>query len=361
MNEKRQRANRFMYYADRSGNPNFFGGTSRAELIDALILDHEADRLNIPGTSEFARDWIDQQTNGAMTPRSSRASSPASSRKVGGEELLADIASQVRIVLARQEIAVPVVTPLDVFRNYRDQTERASFKVVPVVVDAFLEQGSRPERLGHQGILRQIQERPARPGQPHAGLQDPPPGQGGVPLDRRQRRGQADQGQAPEDELKAYYESRKKEFPMDGELPPDLFIGAPELTPPRYLPLSEIRDTLAEALAREKANEEIQETFEKVRDEYHRQVLRRLSQRSGRNRRRQEGRASDREVSSCPSPTTWPGVAKKFGLTHEITPLMDRSRGRERRPDLAGQGRIGHVERLERPSPPSSSTPRRTL
>src|SRR5437868_2343684 len=53
MNEQRQRANRFMLYAGR--DPSYFGGISRAELIDALILEHEADRLGIPRSTEFAR------------------------------------------------------------------------------------------------------------------------------------------------------------------------------------------------------------------------------------------------------------------------------------------------------------------
>src|SRR3954466_9065147 len=64
MNEQRQRANRFMAYAGR--DPSFFGGTTRPELIDALILEHEADRLGTPATAEFARKWIDLQTFGAM-------------------------------------------------------------------------------------------------------------------------------------------------------------------------------------------------------------------------------------------------------------------------------------------------------
>ena len=36
---------------------------TRAELVDALILEHEADRLGIPGTRRPSRrDWIEQQT-----------------------------------------------------------------------------------------------------------------------------------------------------------------------------------------------------------------------------------------------------------------------------------------------------------
>ena len=165
MNEKRQRANRFMYYSG-SGNPTYFGGASRQELIDALILEHEADRLQIPDSASFARDWIDRETSGVMTPALFESILTRYEQRVGGEQLLSDIASQVRIALARQEIAVPVVTPLDVYRNYRDQTERASFKVVPVVVDQFTTKVPRPERLrGPRSSTTNTRTRsPIRPG-----------------------------------------------------------------------------------------------------------------------------------------------------------------------------------------------------
>jgi hypothetical protein len=118
MRQKRQLANQFMANADRFGNMNFFGGLSRAELIDALILEHEADRLGIPGSAEFGREWIDQQTDHAMNAGIFEAILSRFENKISGNELLIDVASQARILLARQEIAMPIMTPLDVFRNY---------------------------------------------------------------------------------------------------------------------------------------------------------------------------------------------------------------------------------------------------
>src|SRR5947209_4698308 len=142
INEQRQRANRFMAYAGR--DPGFFGGTTRDELIDALILEHEADRLGIPRSTELARKWIDLQTFGAMNAQLFEVILSRFENKISGEQLLADIAGQVRILLARQEVALPVVTPLDVFRSYRDQVERASFKVVPFPVDSFVDKVANP-------------------------------------------------------------------------------------------------------------------------------------------------------------------------------------------------------------------------
>ena len=60
-----------------------------------------------------------------------------------------------------------MVTPLDVFRNYRDQTERTSFKVVPVVVDAFADKRPRAERTLSSGeFFEKYKNSPARTGQP---------------------------------------------------------------------------------------------------------------------------------------------------------------------------------------------------
>ena len=327
VNQKRQRANRFMYYADRFGNPNFFGGTTRAELIDALILEHEADRLGIPATSAFARDWIDQQTNGAMNAPLFESILSKFEQRVGGEQLLADIASQVRILLARQEIAVPVVTPLDVFRNYRDQNERASFRVVPVVVDAFIAKVPDPSDAEVKDFFEKYKDVLPDPASPTPGFKIPRKVKAeflSIDSNAVTKRVQA---KITEDELTAYYEGRKKEFPMDGvgsELPVDRFMGAPELTPQRYLPLSELRETLSEALAREKANEEIQETFEKIREQF-------IDKFSDDYYKVQEDIADatkdglSTEGLVLPKLNDLAGVAKSFGLTHEVTPLMDRA------------------------------------
>ena len=323
MNQKRQRANRFMYYADRFGNPNFFGGTSRAELIDALILEHEADRLGVPETSTFARDWIEQQTSGAMNAALFETILSRFEQKVGGEQLLIDIASQIRVLLARQEIAVPVVTPLDVFRNYRDQTERASFKVVPVVVEAFA--GKVPEPTGAEvaEFFEKYKNTLPDPASPNPGFKVPRQVKAeylGIDFNAVVKRFQ---DKLTGEELKTYYEGRKAEFPMDRELPVDLFAGAPELTPPRYQPLSDLRETLAEALARDKANEEVQETFATIRDEvidkfadaYHK-VEDDIAD------AKKDGLST--ENLALPRPDDLSGVAKKHGMTYEATPLMDR-------------------------------------
>src|SRR5579875_1651140 len=57
--EERAVANRFLA---TFGFANFFGGYSTRDLVDGLILKHEADRLGIPDTPEFGRAWLTQMT-----------------------------------------------------------------------------------------------------------------------------------------------------------------------------------------------------------------------------------------------------------------------------------------------------------
>jgi hypothetical protein len=323
MNQKRQRANRFMAYADRFGNMNFFGGTTRAELIDAMILEHEADRLQIPDTAAFAREWIAQQTNNAMTAATFELILSRFDQKVGGEQLLADIASQVRLMLAQEEVAMPVVTPLDVFRNYRDQTERTSFRVVPFLVQSFVDKAGEPTEADVADLYERYKDVLPDPSSPTPGFKIPRRVKVeslGIDVNSVAKRIKA---KLPEDELRSYYEGRKGDFPMDRELPVDLFAGAPELTPPRFIPFSELRDSLAEALAREKANEEVRETFDKIREEvidkfadaYHK-VEDEITD------AKKDGAPTEGFV--LPQADDLSGVAKKYGMTHEITPLIDR-------------------------------------
>ena len=325
MNEQRQRANRFMVYVDRSGsgNTNYFGGTTRSELIDALILEHEANRLGIPRSIEFARQWIDQQSNHTMNAAIFEFALSRFDSKVGGEQLLSDLAGQIRIRMARDEIALPIVTPLDVYRNYRDQTERTSFKVVPVLAESFTGKVGEPAEAEVAELFEKYKDVLPDPKSPTPGFKVPRQVKVeslSVDLNAIARK---IKDKLPEDEIKSYYEGRKGEFPMDGELPVDLFKGAPELTPARFLPFSVQRDSMADALAREKANEEIQEMFGTIRDDFidkfadaYHKVEDDIAD------AKKDGASTDGLV--LPKPDDLAGVAKKYGLTHEVTPMLDR-------------------------------------
>ncbi len=53
MARQRSRANAFVANLSPYFSRDFFGGLKQRDLIDAMILQHEADRLNIPATPEM--------------------------------------------------------------------------------------------------------------------------------------------------------------------------------------------------------------------------------------------------------------------------------------------------------------------
>jgi hypothetical protein len=323
MRQKRQYANQFMAYADRFGNMNFFGGMSDAEIIDSFILEHEADRLGIPATAAFAQDWVDQQTNGAMNAGLFETILTRFDNKLGGEQLLIDIASQARLLLARSEIAMPIITPLDVFRNYRDQTERTSFKVVPYLAESFTGQVGEPTESQLLELYDKYKDVLPDPASPMPGFKVPRKVNIEFLWTDINQIVKKARARTTENELKEYYDAHKTEYPLDIELPVNLFAGAPELTPPRYTPFDLVRESIAETIAREKANEELQETFAKIRtdiidkfaDDYH-NVEDEITD------AKKEGQPIDKYV--LPERKDLSGAASLYGLKHETTGLVDQ-------------------------------------
>ena len=193
--------------------------SSDRDLVDALILQHEADRLGIPADArdrprvaqadhrrpDEPRALRDVLFSRFRTRSAASSSWPTSPTRSGSAKV-------------RQLLGSPVVTPLDVFRAYRDQNERSApgrrgpRRDVP-------RQGPRAVRGRGPGPLRQVQGRPARPRPRHARLQGPPPGPGRDPLDRRQRPGRGIKDKLTEAELRSYYENHKSEFEVPSELP----------------------------------------------------------------------------------------------------------------------------------------------
>jgi hypothetical protein len=321
--QKRQNANQFMSWADRFGNMNFFGGTSQPELIDALILEHEADRLGIPATAQFAREWIAQQSEGTMNAARFETILSRFQDKLSGEDLLIDVASQARILLARTELAMPLLTPLDVFRSYRDQTERTSFKVVPYLAESFTNLVGEPTETELADLFAKYKDVLPDPASSTPGFKIPRKVNVEflrLDIDQLLKKARAATTEA---ELKTYYEAHKTEYPLDGaDLPIDLFSGAPELTPPRFAPFSLERDIIAEKIAREKANDEREETFAKIRadvidkfsDAYH-DVEDEIKD------AKKEGQPTDKLV--LPERKDLASVAAQYGMKHEVTGLID--------------------------------------
>ncbi len=320
--QQRERANQFM--ANIGGSARTFGGSSQAELIDALILKKEADRLDIPATSAFARRWIDQQTGGAMTASMFELILSKFNQQISGEDLLTNLAGQIRILMASQEVAMPVVTPLDVYRNFRDQTERTSFKAVPFLVDSFVGKVGEPASSDVQTLYEQGKDLLPDPLRVAPGFKIPRKikveyvALDGAELTRQIR------GKLAEAEVLAYYESKKKDFPMDLGLPADLFLNEPNLTPPRYLPFDEQKDTMADALAREKAEEQVADIMGNVRDEVVDKFADDYTEAQANiAEAKKEGRSTD--GITRPKFEDLGAVAQKYSLNHETSPLLDQA------------------------------------
>src|SRR3954452_5704815 len=98
MAAERNRANRFM--AELTGfnaGPYFGDVSSTRSLVDALILQHEADALKMPGGPEVAREWLKQMTNGMMSRELFEGAMRTFGNQVSGEQVLHDIANQLRL------------------------------------------------------------------------------------------------------------------------------------------------------------------------------------------------------------------------------------------------------------------------
>ncbi len=72
-------------------------GLKDRDMVDALILQHEADRLGIPAGPEMGREFLKQITGGRMNRDLFEALLGRFNNRVSGEQLLADIANQVRL------------------------------------------------------------------------------------------------------------------------------------------------------------------------------------------------------------------------------------------------------------------------
>jgi hypothetical protein len=265
--EQRTLANMFVSEINPYVGRNPFGGTKDRDLIDALILQHEADRLGLPAGPDSGREVLKRITDGKMTAELFEMLLSRLNNRVSGEQLLADIANQVRLANVRRLLNAPLVTPYDVFQSYRDQNERVGAKLVEVPVEKFLAKVPEPTAEEIQSVYDKYKD--ALPDATHDTPGFKIPRQ--IQIESLSRDGNAlardIRDKLTDAELRAAYEGRKAEFQEKSELPDDLFAGQPELTPPIIRPFDDVRNQLALALAEEKAQAEIAEKFTKIKDE----------------------------------------------------------------------------------------------
>jgi len=322
MARQRNRANLFVSGLVQFMSREVFGGLKQRDLVDAMILQHEADRLNIPATAEIGREWLKHTFGSRMNGELFNVLFSRFSNEVSEEHLLADIANQARLLNVRRLLGYPVVRPYDVYSSYRDQNERVGAKIVEIPVDSFLSKVSEPAASEVQALYDKSKDVLPDPARETPGFKIPRRVQLEIlSLDGNAlARGLRDK--VTEAELRSYYENHKSEFEVPSELPADLFADQPDLTPPIIQGFSEVRGMLAPRLAEEKAQSEIVDKFTQIKesemipfaDKY-------LAALDEQDEAKKQGNGSSVVL---PTPQDLKAIADREGLSYEKTPLLSR-------------------------------------
>lgn len=344
MQNERNNANLFMahLYARLYGRSTntFFGELNTRALVDALVLQHEADRLGMPRGPEAGREWLKQRYGTFMTRELFDMIIEQFNNRVSGEQVLTDISNQVRLGNVRMMLGSPVVTPLDVFEAYREQNERVSVRAVAFPVDDFLSKVTEPTAAETQAYFDQYKDVLPDAGRPTPGFKVPRLVQVEVLSIDGEALARTIKDKLPEDELKAYYENRKAEFKVPSELPEVVFAEqgdakAADLTPPQIQPFAEVRPYIANSLAEEKAQAEIGEKFNRVKDDLMIPFADKyLDAVDAIDEAKKSG---SKTVAALPTPPPLKDEAAKEGLEYRVTQLMTRE-------DAGKQGALSSAE-----------------
>jgi hypothetical protein len=325
MAAERNRANQFMAgLVGFEGRPFFGEVTSTRAIVDALILQHEADALKMPNGPEVARQWLKQMSNGMMSRALFEGAMSRFGNQVSGEQLLRDIANQLRLTRVRQLIGNPVVTPLDVFDAYREQNERVAVKAASFPVASFLSKVPEPTDARVRQYYEKYKEILPDASRPTPGFKIPRQVRveilsiDGATMMREIR------DKLPEPELRSYYENRKSEFIQPTGFPDDIFADDPkaELTPPQAQPFEEVRPYLASSLAEERAQAEITRRFDTIKDEV--MIPFADSYFDALDELTEAKKSGEKTTIALPRPADLKAIAAKNGLGQEITPLLTR-------------------------------------
>ncbi len=322
MARQRSRANSFMSALSPYMSREIFGGLKQRDLVDALILQHEADRLGIPATAEMGREWLSARAGGRMNAELFNSLYSRFSNEVSEDHLLTDIANQVRLLKVRQLQGYPVVTPYDVFRSYRDQNERIGAKLVEVPVDSFLDKVPEPSASEVQALYDQYKGTLPDPARETPGFKIPRQIQLEILSIDGNALARGIRDKLTEADLRSYYENHKSEFEVPSELPRDLFADQPDLTPPIIQPFADVRAILAPRLAEEQAQAEMTEKVTKVKEDemipFAEQYLGVLDELEDAKKQTSAAKVV------LPTPKDLKPVADREGMTYEKSGLLSR-------------------------------------
>jgi peptidyl-prolyl cis-trans isomerase D len=319
---QRNRANLFVGGLSQYMPRDVFGGLKTRDLVDALVLQKEADRLGMPATPEMGREWLRKITGGRMNGELFNLLFSRFSNEVSEDQLLVDIANQVRLVNVRNLKGRPLVTPYDVYRLYRDQNERVSAKAVEIPVETFLTKTPEPSSSEVQSLYDQYKDVLPDPSSETPGFEIPRRVQVEILSIDGNALARGIRDQLKESELQTYYENHKSEFEVPSEFPTDLFAGQPELTPPVIQPFADVREILAPRLAEEKAQAEISDRFLKVKEEeiipFADEYLSALDEQE------EAKKSGGTSKVSLPTPKDLKDVADREHMNYEKTDLLSR-------------------------------------
>ena len=346
-----------------------FGPTDDRSIVDALILEKEADRLGIPIDVESTKTWLREAPTQILLQSLGLAGSEVTMRTfrdrigtvTGGDldntyrtffatripdpALLKAIGNQLRLLQVRTLGGGAEVSPLDVFDDFKAEAETISINAVAFPVDTFLPQAGEPT----EAELKALFEKGSNTEQKRTVA---------APAFKTPRKVQVEAVSvdtnavvskltvAMKDEtVKDAYESRKEaDFtlpPLSAEerlklspLPQDLFAGDPKAektpkgpadsqVPPapaegkRYRPLEEVRSSLVEELARDQAREEIDRKLSQIRDEVMNPFADKiLAVEEDNEAAKEEGKPGDKPLPTY-DPKPLVEAAKKLELTYE--------------------------------------------
>ncbi|MCY2936374.1 MAG: hypothetical protein NT172_19680 [Planctomycetota bacterium] len=353
-----------------------FGTTDDRSIVDALILEKEADRLGIPINHEATKIWLREAPIQILLQTLGLAGSEVTMRtfrdrigtiknedldatyqtffttRIPDQLLINSIGNQLRLLQVRTLGGGTEVSPLDVYEDFKAEAETVSVNAVAFPVDAYLTQVGEPAEADLKALFEK-------------GSQTEPKRTMAAPAFKIPRRVQIEAISADtttivakltarmsDEKIKEAYESRKEaDFslpPLAPEerlklspLPQDLFAGdaAAKMTPkgtadsqvppapsdgPRFRPLDEVKVSLIEELARDQAREEIDLKFSQVREEvmnpFADQIL---AVEEDNEAARDEGQAGNKPIPTYDSKLLVDS-AKKFELTYEKTSLLSQ-------------------------------------
>ncbi len=336
----RIRANQFV--AALRGLDGTFGGTSDADMVDAYLLDQKGKAMGIPAGPDVGAAWLRQELR-LPTEQFDRIYTEYFADAQGeirctDAQLLESIGRQVRILTVATLPDLPtggiydayLTTPLDVYEEFKSQTERVSANVVGFPVADYVSKVAEPDEMKLRAYFDEHKELLPDPESDEPGFKIPRQVQVEYVMADAAQLEETYRTALTEEELRTYYTANTALFPAPPrELPDNLFEGDKEakLTPRSIDPFREVSAEVRLSLAGQKARDEIERRFASVREQVMDPFLDQYDSAIEANR---EAVEAGRGEAKLPEPVK-DGVspvkveAERLGLSYEKTPMLDRT------------------------------------